>query len=78
MEERPEETRIDEEQDVEGHKAHGKNVSKEEGDDVEAHGPQHGAPQHGAPQHGQNDDEGDDVEAHSHFGAPQHGKPQHG
>jgi hypothetical protein len=84
MEERPEETRIDENEDVEGHKHHqhdeGKAVAAEDSDDVEAHGPQHGAPQHGAPQHGRNvnkDDE-DDVEAHQHFGAPQHGKPQHG
>ena len=71
MEERPEETRIDEEQDVEGHKAHGKNVSKDEGDDVEAH-KQHGSPNVAAPSVAQNDDDGDDVEAHK-----MHGK-QHG
>ena len=81
MEERPED-RIDEEQDVEGHKHHrtnvgkanvGQNIGKDEGDDVEAHS-NVGAPQvGGAPQVTHDDDEGDDVEAHQNFGAPQVG-----
>jgi hypothetical protein len=81
MEERPED-RIEEEQDVEGHKHHrtnvgkanvGQNIGKDEGDDVEAHS-NVGAPQvGGAPQVSHDDDEGDDVEAHSNVGAPQVG-----
>jgi hypothetical protein len=82
MEERPEETTIDEEQDVESHKHHapqaGQNVGKEEDDDVEGHGPHVGAPHVGAPHVGR-EDEDDDVEAHGpQVGAPQVGKPQVG
>jgi hypothetical protein len=66
MEDRPEDTRIDE--DVEGHKANvGQNVGKDEDSDVEGH--KHHSPNVPAPTFGR-EDEGDDVEAHSNFGTP--------
>jgi hypothetical protein len=75
MEERPEETQGDEEQDVEGHKHHSPNVTaptvgrEDEGDDVEAHS-NVAAPNVTAPTVGREDeDEDDDVEAHQMYGA---------
>jgi hypothetical protein len=79
MEERPEETPIDEEQDVEGHKHHSPTVPaptiarEDEGDDVEAHG-NVAAPTVPAPTVG-HEDEDDDVEAHAHFPAPGFARP---
>ena len=81
MDERPEETPIDEEQDVEGHKHHSPNVPapsfgrEDEGDDVEAHG-NVPAPNVPAPSFGREDEDDDDVEAHLHFGAPNVPRPQ--
>jgi hypothetical protein len=72
MEERPDKTPIDEEQDVEGHKHHSPTVPapevarEDEGDDVEAH-TNYGAPTVPAPEVAR-EDEGDDVEAHQLFG----------
>ena len=54
MEERPED-RIDEEQDVEGHKHHRTDLGENVGENVGQ---------------SDSKDEGDDVEAHQNFGAP--------
>jgi hypothetical protein len=68
MEDQDRETRIDE--DVEAHANKGRNMGKDEGDDVEGHshyGSHKAAPHKGA------EDEGDDVEGHVHLNAPHKG-----
>lgn len=69
MEDQDRETRIDE--DVEAHANKGRNLGKDEGEDVEGHS-HYGAPHKGAPHKGREDD-GDDVEGHMHKAAPHKG-----
>ena len=75
MEDRPEDTRNDENEDVEGHSHHAPKVGApkvgREDEDVEGHS--HHAPKVGAPKVGREDEDEDDVEAHSNFGAPKVG-----
>jgi hypothetical protein len=68
MEDQDRETRIDE--DVEAHANKGRNMGKDEGDDVEGH-VHHGSANKGSVNKGRNvgKDEDDDVEGHVHLNA---------
>ena len=85
MEERPEDTRIDEEQDVEGHKHHSParpgapaSGARTRVTTSRRTARMHGAPHTSRPRSYGREDEGDDVEAHGPHvhGAPQRRQPR--